>query len=90
MDLRQNKLTKGEWEALEIPVSAEELKILKLIQDGYENLNIRFNEMSSLINFMKITSKVDIFHEYLYTRYCKKLFDKIVKKYKCDKFKMKF
>ena len=70
MDLRQNKLTKGEWEALEIPVSAEELKILKLIQDGYENLNIRFNEMSSLINFMKITSKVDIFHEYLYTRYC--------------------
>jgi hypothetical protein len=90
MDLRQNKLTKGEWEALEIPVSAEELKILKLIQDGYENLNIRFNEMSSLINFMKITSKVDIFHEYLYTRYCKKLFDKIIKKYKCDKIKMKF
>ena len=61
MDLRQNKLTKGEREALEIPVSAEELKILKLIQDGYENLYIRFNEMSSLINFMKITSKVDIF-----------------------------
>ena len=29
MDLRQNKLTKEEWEALEVPVSAEELKILK-------------------------------------------------------------
>ena len=27
MDLKQNKLTKDEWEALEVPVKSEELTI---------------------------------------------------------------
>ena len=42
MDLCQNKLSKQEWEALEIPVSSSEMEILKLIKNGYNNLNIRF------------------------------------------------
>ena len=85
MDLRQNKLTKEEWEALEVPVSKEELKILKLIQDGYSNLNIKWNEIPSLIEFMKITNNVSLFHYYLYDRYCKDQFSKLEKKYKIEK-----
>ena len=89
MDLRQNKLTKEEWEALEVPVSKEELKILKLIQDGYSNLNIKWNEIPSLIEFMKITNNVSLFHNYLYNRYCKGQFSKLEKKYKIEKYNFK-
>jgi len=89
MDLRQNKLTKEEWEALEVPVGKEELKILKLIKDGYSNLNIKWNEIPSLIEFMKITNNVTLFHHYLYNRYCKDKFLKLEKKYKIEKYNFK-
>ena len=90
MDLRQNKLKKEEWEALEVPVSPEELNILNLIRDGYTNLNIRYNKVPSLIEFMKISRDLNLFHGYLYDRYCKEIFDKLVKKYKCEKVNMKW
>ena len=83
MDLNQKKLSKEEWEALEVPVKHEELTILKLIKDGYNNLNIRYNNIPSLLDFMKITKDIPLFHGYLYGRYCKEQFDKLVKKYKC-------
>ena len=34
MDLRQTKLTKNEWDALEVPVPKEEKTILQLIYKG--------------------------------------------------------
>jgi hypothetical protein len=54
MDLTQKKLTREEWEAVEIPVSPDEKNILRMIIDGYENLNIRANENMSLFSFAKI------------------------------------
>jgi len=53
MDLRQQKLTAEEWDALERPVSKDEHRILEMIQSGYENINILFNDTQSLINFIK-------------------------------------
>ena len=50
MDLRQKKLVKKEWEALEIPVDQNELNVLKLIKDGYDNINIRYNLTKSLLD----------------------------------------
>ena len=41
MDLSQKKLTKSEWEFLEIPVDSKELKILNLIYNSRENVNIK-------------------------------------------------
>ncbi len=41
MDLTQNKLTKSEWIHAEIPVSESEKPILQLINDGFEDVNIR-------------------------------------------------
>jgi hypothetical protein len=62
MDLTQNKLSKTEWNNIEIPVSDEELVILKLIVDGYKNVNFSFNKKLSLIQFIKIsnTSEIEI------------------------------
>ena len=39
MDLQQNKLSKAEWESIEIPSSEDEKNILKLIIKGFHNVN---------------------------------------------------
>jgi len=44
-----------EWESIETPVSDSEKKILKVIMDGYDHLNIRFNENQSLLQISRIT-----------------------------------
>ena len=81
MDLTQQKLTKSEWEYLEIPVNIKEKKILKLIYKGFENVNQTFNESKSLLGFMKITENSDEnFHLYLYENYFKKIIKKIIEK----------
>ena len=54
MDLIQRKLTKSEWEGIEVPVSDDEKEILKLIKNGYNDVNIRYNNNPSLIGYMKI------------------------------------
>lgn len=56
MEFLQDKLTRDEWNNLEIPVSNEEKTILKLIIDGYEDLNITINNNQSLFTFLKIES----------------------------------
>ena len=58
MDLAQRKLSKEEWDSLEVPVSKKELRILKLIQEGYENVNVVYNDTVSLLNFIKIVFSV--------------------------------
>ena len=63
MDLRQQKLTGEEWEALERPVSKEELRILQLINKGFDNVNISFNDTQSLMNFIKINENLEMHHE---------------------------
>ena len=50
MDLQQPKLTKSEWESIETPVSATEIEILKLIVDGYSNVNIKYNKTNSILS----------------------------------------
>ena len=89
MDLKQTKLTKKEWEMLEVPVPSDELKILKLIEEGYSNLNICRNSVQSLLNFMKINKNLDLFHIYLFTRYCAPMFDALKKKYHFTKLVVK-
>ena len=57
MDLRQQKLTKSEWEYLEVPVPEKEKKVLQLIHNGWDNINHTSNESKSLLGFMKIMSR---------------------------------
>ena len=81
MDLTQTKLVKSEWEALEIPIHKKEKEILKLIRDGYDNIDIRYNLTNSLLSFMKITTNMSQFHMYFYNEYFKKKFQKLQKIY---------
>ena len=81
MDLSQQKLTGKEWDSLERPVSKSELRILRLIKEGYQNVNITFNDTQSLINFVKISENMNMYHEYFYTKYFKHQISSLQKKY---------
>tara|TARA_B110000879_G_scaffold210024_2_gene299159 strand:- start:664 stop:3129 length:2466 start_codon:yes stop_codon:yes gene_type:complete len=80
MDLKQNKLTKAEWDSIEIQVGPEEKKILKLIHNGYENVNIRVNETLSLNSYIHFpqTTEMDYF---LYKKYFEDTMMNVMKKY---------
>ena len=84
MDLRQQKLTGEEWDSLERPVSAEELRIIRLIHDGYEDVGITFNDTQSLINFIKIFENLDLHHVYFFDKYFKQHITGLKKKYDLD------
>ena len=81
MDLTQQKLTKSEWNFLEVPVNSQEKKILKLIYNGYENTGFTSNESNSLLGWMKIGTDEDQFHLYIYEENFQKIIRKIIKKY---------
>lgn len=68
MDLNQRKLTKSEWESIEVPVSKSELEILQLIIDGFDNVNIRVNNNKSLFMYLKIEYNEKV-EEYVYNKY---------------------
>lgn len=80
MDLRQNKLTKSEWDSIEVPSSLEEKMILKMMIDGFHDVNVHTNKNLSLFSFTKI-EKTDEVERLLYERYFKETMEKSVRKY---------
>jgi hypothetical protein len=54
MDLVQKKLSKSEWMNVEILVDEKEREILKMIVDGYHDVNIRYNSTKSMLSLMKM------------------------------------
>jgi hypothetical protein len=80
MDLKQTKLTRTEWDSIEIPVSDQEKEILTLIMEGFENPNITKNKTVSLFSFTKIerTPENEIF---LYDKYFAPIIDRTLRKY---------
>ena len=83
MDLKQVKLTKSEWESIEIPVSNQENEVLDLIIKGYSDVNIRINKTDSLFMFLKIEFSNEI-EDHLYNKYFAETIKIIVKKYNLD------
>ena len=81
MDLSQQKLTKEEWDALEVPIHQEEKVILKMIMDGFTDVNIVENETMSIMNYMKIYENEDFYMDWLFKQYFKETVDKYCKKY---------
>jgi hypothetical protein len=80
MDLKQNKLTRSEWDSIELPVSPEEKEILRLIIDGYSNINIKVNKTMSMLAFLKIEHTAEI-EAFLYNKYFAPIISKMVQKY---------
>lgn len=68
MDLLQRKLTKEEWNGIEIPVSDKEKYILNLIIKGFNDVNIKDNTNISIIDYLKI-NKSNAIYVYVYETY---------------------
>ena len=83
MDLNQRKLTKSEWESIEMPVSGQEMEVLKLIVDSYTNVNVKQNKHNSLFTFLKIEFSIKM-EEYLYVTYFLGKVNTLIKQYKID------
>ena len=88
MDLKQNKLTKLEWESIEIPESQKEKMILRMIIDGYDASNIYMNQTSSMLSLLKIEpGSIDYFNcieAYIFNTYFANTVDKIKKRFNKD------
>ena len=66
MDLTQRKLSKTEWNNIEISLPEQEKSILKLIIDGYYDVNLKRNNTQSLLGLMKIDPNITGIHYYLF------------------------
>jgi len=79
MDFSQRKLTKQEWEGIEVPVSPEEKEILKMIRNGFTNIGIKYNKNETFMTFAKL-EKSDTMEKHIFDTYFKKKLEKIYKK----------
>ena len=64
----QGRLTKSEWNNMEIPVSPDELTVIKLIRDSYHNVQLKMNPHSSMIGILKTSSSPEM-HAHLYQKH---------------------
>ena len=74
----QGRLTKSEWNNMEIPVSTDELTVIKLIRDSYHNVQLKLNHHSSMIGILKVTSSPEM-HAYLYQKHFEQTIKEMVK-----------
>ena len=90
MDLNQQKLSRTEWNNIEIPLEAEEQNILKLLIEGYNDVQIKRNNVLSLLGYLKTCeSKPQIVDDFVFIKYLKPRIDKICKTYGYKKLVVK-
>ena len=77
MDLSQEKLTKAEWQSIEIPVSSEEQNVLKLIMSGFYDPDVRLSVNQSIATFMKIPMDESM-ESYIFNQFFQPLLAKTV------------
>jgi hypothetical protein len=87
MDLNQRKLIKSEWDSIEIPVSHDEIEVLKLITKGYHDVNIKINNNDSIFTYLKIEYSVKM-EDYLYNKYLREIVEKIISTYNVSNIKI--
>ena len=83
MDLNQQKLTKTEWDTTEITVPSDEKEILKLIIDGYHDVNIIYNKNMSVINYLKLTPTESVMN-HLHKEYFQPIIENLKQKYEFE------
>jgi hypothetical protein len=87
MNLDQSKLSKSEWDSIEIPVSDDEKKILKLIISGFSDVNIRFNDTNSLFTFLKLDYSIQL-EEFLFNKHFADKIKVLINTYKISYIKI--
>ena len=80
IDLYQKKLSKAEWDYMEIPESKDEIEILNLIKRGFSDVNIKYNSAKSIIGILK-TSTTEEIMVFLFNKYFKKKIEEICSEY---------
>ncbi len=71
MSFQQTKLSKSEWNSIEVPVSEQEKQILTMILNGYNNVSIRNHPVPSLLSYMKMVDDGSANDAFLYNVYFK-------------------
>jgi hypothetical protein len=77
---KQTKLSKDEWDSIEVPLAPAEMQILSLIQAGFHDVNITRNSTPTLLQHMKITVTPAI-EAYIYTLHFQQPVADLLKKY---------
>jgi hypothetical protein len=85
IDLYQKKLSKAEWDYMEIPESNDEIDILNLIKKGFSNVNIKYNAAKSIIGVLKTSISEEIM-VFLFNKYFKKKVEEICSEYNYTSF----
>ena len=83
MDLLQRKLTKAEWESIEVTVNMQEQRINELIKCGFHDVQLKKNYTMSLLRHLKI-SYTEAIDNYVYTNYLHSHMLRIYAKYKLN------
>jgi len=80
MDLTQRKLTKEEWDGIEVPVNKKELSILEIIKKGFYDQNYYKNMGNTFLSIIKIDNSESI-DTFIFITYLHKALQTIYKKY---------
>ena len=80
MDLTQNRLSKSEWESIEIPISSGEIEIINIIMKGFSDVNIKYNKNNSIFTFLKIDYSVPM-EDHIYNKYFQEIVNTMINKY---------
>jgi len=75
--LIQVKLTSEEWNGVEIMEPEEEMRILKLIIDGFHSVNHVFNPHLSLMTRLKISATLEM-EDYIFDEYFRKRVERVI------------
>ena len=68
MDLNQSKLTANEWNSIEKPISSDELRIVNMIQDAWEDVSLKRNNTMSLLQYLKVNNTPEL-DQYVFVKY---------------------
>lgn len=80
MNLSQDKLTKQEWDSIEVPITSAEQSIIDIIIKGYNNVNIKQNNTLTILQYLKIQN-TDVLDKYIYIKYLQSHVATIINKY---------
>lgn len=78
MDLNQRKLTAFEWNSIEKPVSDDELRIITMIKDAWEDVTLKRNNTMSLLQYLKVNNSEEI-DQYVFVKYLQDALKKSIK-----------
>ena len=68
MDLNQIKLSKSEWNNLEIPISEKHKIIINIIYNGFNDTEIFNQNVITIINYLKVNNNENV-DKYIYITY---------------------